>query len=95
MNLILPEKAYQEALQEWMYDMPLQEINPLLRIPISKLRAAEASEEETRVTLERFRPLIEGWKKTNIALHVLLSNTSIDTPIPPRQSQPGPEDLLS
>lgn len=84
MNLHLPEENYQEALQEWMYQLPLDEIPPLIRMTIGRLRDGNHTEEEAKETLIRFRPIIAAWKKNNIMINLLLENSEADGEMPSR-----------
>ena len=84
MNLHLPEEKYQEALQEWMYQLPLDEIPPLIRMTIGRLRNGNHTEEEAKTILARFRPIIDAWKKNNIMINLLLENTEEEGELPQR-----------
>jgi hypothetical protein len=75
MDLHLPEEKYQEALQEWMYQLPLRDMPPLILMTIARLRDGQYSEEEAKAILARFRPLIDAWKKNNIMLNIIIENT--------------------
>lgn len=84
MDLYLPEEKYQEALQEWMYQLPLQEMPALIQMTVGRLRSGYHTEEEAKAILARFRPIIDAWKKNNIMINIILDNPDEDEESPRR-----------
>lgn len=66
------ETTYQEALQIWLYTIPLAELTDPVRPPIQELRIGNIAEEEAKQALFPYRSLILQWHKNNFLLNNLL-----------------------
>ncbi len=76
--LILPKKLYEEALHEFLYDIPPNDLPPLLNVIVSRFRKGEYDENYAKAKLEKYRLLIEAWKKNNVMIDILLRASTDD-----------------
>jgi len=70
---ISEEEFYREACQEWLHNLPISELPTLIGLTVTLFRKGAASEEDAKIILNRFRPMVIHWKKNNILLQQLLS----------------------
>lgn len=76
--LILPQNLYEEALHEFLYDMPPIELPLIINVIVTRFRKGEYDEIYAKAKLEKYRSLIEAWKKNNLFIDILLRASTDD-----------------
>jgi hypothetical protein len=70
------EEFYREACQEWLRNLPISELPTLIGLTVTLFRKGVASEEDAKIILNRFRPMVIHWKKNNTLIQQMLSTIS-------------------